>query len=98
MTSLKTLYQIIYDDLKDSDMLIGYAHDLKETNKSLADLYMVDAKSRLAHSQSMHKEFVSLVQGMKSERCEDVVDCLWDMTHSHYVEWYEELENCIKKW
>lgn len=98
MTSLKTLYQIIYDDLKDSDMLIGYAKDLKETNKSLADLYMVDAKNRLAHSQSMHKEFVNLVQGMKSDRCEDVVDCLWDMTHSHYVEWYEELENCIKKW
>nr|DAJ89362.1 MAG TPA: hypothetical protein [Caudoviricetes sp.]DAR22319.1 MAG TPA: hypothetical protein [Caudoviricetes sp.] len=33
MKELTTLYQIIYDDLKDSDMLIGYAKELKDSNK-----------------------------------------------------------------
>nr|DAH65741.1 MAG TPA: hypothetical protein [Caudoviricetes sp.] len=51
MKELTTLYQIIYDDLKDSDMLIGYAKELKDSNKQLADIYITDAKNRLAHSQ-----------------------------------------------
>ena len=48
MKELTTLYQIIYDDLKDSDMLIGYAKELKDSNKQLADTYMTDAKNRLS--------------------------------------------------
>lgn len=99
MKELKTLYKIIYDDLKDSDMLIGYAKELKETNKPLADIYMADAKNRLAHSQVMHKEFTGIVEKMKGEsRGTEVADCLWEETHNHYMEWYEDLENCIKKW
>lgn len=99
MKELKTLYQIIYDDLKDSEMLIDYAKELKESNKSLADSYIVDAKNRLAHSQALHKEFVSIVMEKKAkEEKEHVADCLWEETHKHYVEWYECLESCISKW
>ena len=29
---------------------------------------------------------------------EKVADCLWKETHKYYVEWFENLENCIKKW
>ena len=58
MKELTTLYQIIYDDLKDSDMLIGYAKELKDSNKQLADIYMTDAKNRLAHSQQMHNNLL----------------------------------------
>ena len=32
------------------------------------------------------------------EEKEKVADCLWKETHKHYVEWFENLENCIKKW
>lgn len=99
MKEPKILYKVIYDDLKDSDMLIGYAKELKETNKPLADMFMADAKSRLAHSQVMHKEFTGIVEKMKGEsKSTEIVDCLWDVTHDYYMEWYEDLENCIKKW
>lgn len=99
MKELKTLYKIIYDDLKDSDMLIGYAKELKKTNKSLADMYMTDAKNRLAHSQIMHKEFTSLIDKMIGEnKSSEMADCLWEEISNHYMEWYESLENCIKKW
>lgn len=99
MKELTTLYQIIYDDLKDSDMPIGYAKELKDSNKQLADIYMTDAKNRLAHSQQMHKQFTSIVQAMgENGEKEKVADCLWEATHKRYMEWFENLENCIKKW
>lgn len=99
MKELNTLYQIIYDDLKDSQMLIDYAKELKDSNKQLADTYMTDAKNRLAHSQQMHKQFTSIIQTLEENgEKEKLADCLWEETHKHYVEWFENLENCIKKW
>ena len=77
MKELKTLYQIIYDDLKDSQMLIDYAKELKDSNKQLADTYMTDAKNRLAHSQQMHKQFTSIIQTLEENgEKEKVADCL----------------------
>nr|DAH65740.1 MAG TPA: hypothetical protein [Caudoviricetes sp.] len=47
----------------------------------------------------MHKQFTSIVQAMgENGEKEKVADCLWEETHKHYVEWFESLESCIKKW
>ena len=101
MKTLKMLYKIIYDDLKDADMLIGYAKTMvDEDQKRLADLMVVNAKTRLAHAMTIHEEFTNIVKAMKGEKgsAERVSDCLWDVTHEHFTEWYNELEGCIAKW
>lgn len=99
MNELKVIYKVIHDDLKDSDMLVEYAKELKNTNKSLADMFMADAKTRLSHSQIMHKEFTGIVEKIREkDGNEEVANCLWEVTHNYYMEWYDKLENCIKKW
>ena len=52
MMKYKALYQGMYDDLKDADMMIGYAHEIKAEgpdDKDLADELAKYAKFRLDH-------------------------------------------------
>ena len=66
MKTLKHLYNIIYDDLKDAEMHVDYAEDIvKEGHKQLADSVIVNAKNRLAHAMKVHEEFVAVVKTMK---------------------------------
>lgn len=88
MKELATLYQIIYDDLKDSQMLIEYAKELKDSNKQLADTYVTDAKNRLAHSlnrciNSLHLSFKQWERVEKRKRWQIVygqrpINTMWN--------------------
>ena len=40
MKKFKALYQIMYDDLKDSDMMIEYAYKIREQEESDKNLAM----------------------------------------------------------
>lgn len=103
MKTLKLLYKIIYDDLKDADMIMGYAYTMaEEGHKKLADSMVTNARERLVHSKKIHDDFTTLVREMggdNKERIKDKVsECMWDITHDHMKEWYEKIENCILKW
>lgn len=85
--------------------MAGYNYNPYSGNNVMAQMnganfsMMTDAKNRLAHSQQMHKQFTSIIQTLEENgEKEKVADCLWKETHKHYVEWFENLENCIKKW
>lgn len=101
MKTLKHLYNIIYDDLKDAEMHVNYAEDMvKEGHKQLADSVIVNAKNRLTHAMKIHEEFVAIVKTMKEghDTKDKVGECLWDSTHEHFVEWYNKIDSCITKW
>jgi hypothetical protein len=76
----------MYDDLKDAQMMIKYAHKIQEENpedKALADEIAKYAKYRLEHFMAFHKIFVD--EAMKHGNAgEDTVDhCMWEQTHEH---------------
>lgn len=101
MKTLKMLYKVIYDDLKDADMIVEYAHEIaEEGHKSVADSMIVNAKNRLNHAMATHEQFTKIVGEMKNkeEHKDKVGECLWDVTHEHFVEWYNHIESCIAKW
>ena len=63
MKKFKALYKAMYDDLKDSEMMIKYACDIREENpedKNLADELAKYASSRLNHfiDYLVSKDFV----------------------------------------
>ena len=91
------LYKMMNDDLKDADMIIGYAYELKEEDNALADIMAKDAKERLAHYTELHKIFEDEVKKVKIEKNRPY-DCLWDATHEHMQEWYDDIEKCIEKY
>lgn len=100
MKELKIIYKMIYDDLKDADMIIGYAKAIKEKNKEYADELIKDAQARLNHAMIKHEEFVKIAKEHKdTEKKEECVEfCLWDVTHEHYQDWFNSLMGCINSW
>ena len=100
MKKFEYLYQIIYDDLKDADMIIHYAYELRESpeDKELADELAKYAKMRLDHAMEAHKWFVTAVKeaGIKKEK--DVNACLWEQTHRYAMEWYEKICSKVNKY
>lgn len=97
MSKFKALYKMMNDDLKDAEMIIDYAYELKEDDKQLADILATDAKNRLAHFNELHKIFVDETKEIKMDK-EKVYDCLWDTTHEYMMERYECVEKCIEKY
>lgn len=99
MNVLKYLCKTICDDLKDGEMLIDYAKELRSSYKSLSESYASDAKNRLQHSQQMLKELTKIVEEMIGTSANDsLASELWQMIASHYAEWQEKLDLCIKKY
>lgn len=94
------LYQIIYDDLKDADMIIHYAYELKDCpeDKMLADELAKYAKFRLDHAMEAHKWFVTAFEEATEGQKENVTFCLWEQTHKYAMEWYEKIADKIKKY
>ena len=101
MQKFKALYQAMYDDLKDSEMMIEYAEEVKEHHKedeSLANELAKYAKYRLDHFMEFHKLFVE--EAKKSEHVDKktVSDCMWEETHEHLQEWYQHIKKEIEKY
>lgn len=101
MKKFKALYQGMYDDLKDAEMMIKYAHKIQEENpedKALADEIAKYAKYRLEHFMTFHQIFMD--EAMKHGNAgEDTVDhCMWEQTHEHMQEWYDHISKKISKY
>lgn len=101
MQKYKALYQAMYDDLKDADMMIDYACDImheKAEDKPLADEFAKYAKYRLEHFMSFHKIFEAEIAKNKEMTQENVANCLWKETHKHMQEWYDCIQKKISKY
>lgn len=99
MKKFKFLYKAMMDDLKDADMLIDYACELKESeeDKALANEIAKYAQARLDHFMSFHKIFESESAKVKEVSNDTVQGCMWNEAHEMYLSWYEDIEKKIKK-
>lgn len=99
MHKFKALYKAMYDDLKDAEMMIDYACEIKEEephDKALADELVKYAKYRLEHFMSFHKIFVEEAHKLKDATAAKTVDhCLWKETHEHMQEWHMKIEKKV---
>lgn len=100
MKKFEALYQAMYDDLKDSEMMIKYAHKIKKNpeDKALADEIAKYAQFRLNHFQDFHKLFVQEATKHKEVDKKTVGDCMWDKTHEHMQEWYDHIKKKIESY
>ena len=95
MHKFKALYKAMYDDLKDAEMMIDYACEIKEEepqDKMLADELVKYAKYRLEHFMTFHKIFVEEANKQKDVTAKTVEHCLWKETHAHVQEWHTKIE------
>lgn len=101
MKKFKALYKAMYDDLKDAEMMIDYAYEIKEKNiedKPIADELAKYAKYRLEHFNQFHKIFVEEGKKLKEVNEKTVEHCMWHETHEQMQEWYDSIERCITKY
>lgn len=101
MKKFKALYKGMYDDLKDAEMMIDYACEIKEHNpddKTLADEIAKYAKYRLEHFMAFHKTFVDEAKKMKEVGEKTVAHCMWNETHEQMQDWYSAIEKKIAKY
>ena len=101
MKKFKALYKAMYDDLKDAEMMIEYACEIKDhspEDKLLADELAKYAKYRLEHFMSFHKIFVAEAQKVKEVDAKTVSQCMWGEAHEQMQEWYTKIEKKIAKY
>lgn len=101
MKKYKALYQAMYDDLKDSEMMIDYAWEIRDEDSKdtdVADTIAKYAKQRLDHFQEFHKIFQTHAMKETDVTKETVSQCMWDLAHEHMQEWYGKIEEKIKKY
>ena len=101
MKKYKALYQAMYDDLKDAEMMIDYACDIlhgKPEDKPLADEFAKYSKYRLDHFMSFHKILMAEVKKGGEVSQETATNCLWKQTHEHMQEWYDCIQKKISKY
>lgn len=101
MKKFKALYKAMYDDLKDAEMMIEYACDIKEKSqddKPLADELAKYAKYRLEHFAQFHKIFVDEAMKHKEVNEKTVDHCMWHETHEQMQEWHDKIEKKIAKY
>lgn len=94
----KYMYKKLYDDLKDADMLIHYAYEMKEEKcDDLAKHFAESAMTRLTKSfKETHALFVAHIQKEEKSR-ETVHECLWEVQHEQLQEWHNEIAKKIEK-
>ena len=99
MKKFKALYKGMYDDLKDSEMMIDYACKIREhkEDENLANEIAKYAQYRLEHFLEFHKIFVYEAEKMKEEK-ETVSHCMWEETHKMMMEWYAKIKHKIEKY
>ena len=98
MKKFKALYKGLYDDLKDSEMMIEYAYEIRGEDDSLADEIAKYAKYRLEHFMEFHKLFESEAEKEEHINKETVANCMWEETHEQMQEWYENIKRKIDKY
>lgn len=101
MKKFKALYKAMYDDLKDAEMMIKYAHDIREENpedKNLADELAKYASFRLNHFMEFHTHFMTEAQKTPRITEETVSMCMWEETHEMMQEWYEHIKAKVSKY
>lgn len=101
MKKFKALYKGMYDDLKDSEMMIDYACKIKEESpedKPLADELAKYAKSRLEHFMVFHKIFMDEAMKQKDVDAKTVSHCMWEESHEQMQEWHEKIAKKIGKY
>ena len=101
MEKFKALYKAMYDDLKDAEMMIDYACEIKEhhpEDKPLADELAKYAKYRLDHFMAFHKIFVTEASKQKEVDAKTVSNCMWEETHEQIQEWYSAIEKKVGKY
>ena len=101
MKKFKALYKGMYDDLKDAEMMIKYACEIKEQHpedKALADEIAKYAKYRLDHFMIFHKIFVDEAHKQKEVNEKTVSHCMWNETHEQMQEWYDSISKKITKY
>jgi hypothetical protein len=101
MKKFKALYKGMYDDLKDAEMMIDYACEIKEhtpDDKMLADELAKYAKYRLEHFAEFHKLFVEHAMKEKTIDMKTVDHCMWGEAHEQMQEWHDKIEKKISKY
>lgn len=100
MKKYKALYKGMYDDLKDSEMMIDYAYCIRENeeDKTLADDFARYAQSRLQHFKEFHNLFENEVMKQNNTNSEIVYKCMWDEAHETLQDWHEKIEKKINKY
>jgi hypothetical protein len=101
MKKYKALYKGMYDDLKDAEMMIDYACEIKEhtpDDKMLADELAKYAKYRLEHFAEFHKLFVEHAMKEKTIDMKTVDHCMWGEAHEQMQEWHDKIEKKISKY
>ena len=100
MKKFKALYQAMYDDLKDADMMIEYACEIREHDKEDEKLAVEIAKYaqyRLTHFMEFHKMFMTEAKKIEDFDKKTVSNCMWEETHEHLQEWCEHIKKRIEK-
>lgn len=101
MKKFKALYKAMYDDLKDAEMMIDYACDIKKENpedRALADELAKYAKYRLDHFTTFHKLFIDEAGKEKGITQRTVSDCMWGEAHEQMQDWHGKIEKKIAKY
>lgn len=101
MKKFKALYKGMYDDIKDAEMMIEYACEIREQSpedKALADELARYAKWRLDHFMAFHKIFTDEAGKQKEVEPKTVSYCMWKETHEHMQEWYDKVLKRISKY
>jgi selenocysteine-specific translation elongation factor len=101
MQKFKALYKAMHDDLKDSEMMINYAYEIREANsadKALADELAKYALFRLNHFMEFHNLFKAETKKMPEITEKTVSDCMWCETHEMMQEWHEKIKSKINKY
>lgn len=98
MTKYKALYKGIHDDLKDSEMMIDYACEIRnEGDTELANKIALYAKSRLEHFKEFHQYFMDEIEKAPKVSHENPYECAWEETHEMMQEWYDKVKKKIEK-
>ena len=99
MKKYKALYKGMYDDLKDSEMIIDYAFCIREEgDKTLADEIAKYAQYRLQHSLEFHKLLMQEKTKEKKEEKETLHECMWEEAHEALQEWHDKIERKVKSY
>lgn len=99
MKKYKALYKAMCDDLKDSEMMIEYAHCVKEEGDvALADELVKYAQYRLQHFGEFHKLFQQEASKEKNIEMDTVHKCMWEEAHETLQDWHDCIEKKIKSY
>ena len=96
----KYLYKKMHDDLKDAEMLIDYACELKHEagHEDVAKYFAESAVHRLSKSfKEAHALFTAHATQEKGFGEETVTNCLWDVQHEQMMDWHDKIAKKVEK-